>query len=127
MSEVTLPSWAKFIEGSPKACCIVEVDSEKAYEEWLAKFIFPVGPAAEIDQYWLEVAYQCIKMDVQAALEGTEMDPQKAGRYAQINFTRAPRFALANHPAGKGADAASRGLEARAHYVRIRGRVPFST
>lgn len=123
MSEIQLPAYAKIVEGNPKLLVTVEVDSDIAYGLMLDE----LGVAADkVDQYWLEVAYQCIKLDVQAALEGTELCPVKNECAAQINFTRAPRWALINFPVGRGTLLATKGREARQHYKRLRGRIPFS-
>lgn len=124
MREVRLPEWAKIIErGGEKLCAVIEVDSDSAYEAWLTELL---PEATTPDQYWIEAAYQCIKMDVQAAIEGTDLDPSLAGKSAQINLTPSDRWALKNFKKGKGVNAATQGREARDHYKRIRGRIPFS-
>lgn len=124
MSAINLPVWARVVEHtSDKICAIVEVDSEVAYSAWLDL----LNPGEALDQYWLEVAYQCIKMDVQAALEASPLNPILNGKPAQINFTRADRWALNKYRRGKGTLAASKGREARDHYLRLRGRIPFSS
>lgn len=124
MKQVVLPAWAKLIkQPSDKFCAVIEVDSDKAYPAMLAEL--GVAPKS-VDQYWVEVAYQCIKMDVQAAIEGTDIDPSIAGKSAQINMSPADKWALKSFPKGKGITAATQGREARDHYKRIRGRIPFS-
>ena len=123
MSEINLPEWAKLVDSRPGIAVTIEVDSAAAYAAWLSE----LNVDNTIDQYWLEVAYQCIKLDVQAALEASELSPLKLGAPAQINFTRAEQFAQKNYPVGRGAHAATKGREAREHYKRRRGRVPFST
>jgi hypothetical protein len=121
MTELSLPSWAKQRAAETnKVSVVVEVDSEAAYADWLERLGSP-----PLDQYWIEVAYQCIKLDVQFALAGTEYDPRQAGKSAEFRFSNAPKYALANHPAGRGAEAATQGREARDHYVRLRGSMPF--
>ena len=73
----------------------------------------------DIDQYWLEVAYQCAKMDAQAAVL------RAGGDFGfEIKIANRPEFALANHPPGRGIEAATQGSEARQHYKRLRGFVP---
>lgn len=119
--ELKLPPWAKVAKVQrDSAAIIVEVDCDAAYPAWLAELGNPT-----VDQYWLEVAYQCIKLDVQAALVGTKYDPRTAGKHAVFKFSRAEAWEQAKHPAGKGAEAASRGKEARGHYTRIRGSLPM--
>lgn len=121
MKELSLPSWAKRKESAhDKVSIIVEVDSDAAYKEWLKTL-----EVTTLDQYWLEVAYQCIKLDVQAAIAGTEFDPRTAGKSAEFRFSNAPEYALKNHPEGRGIAVATKGLEARNHYARIRGSLPF--
>lgn len=118
--DVKLPPWAKLAaKQDERLAAKIEVDSQKAYAEWLATL-----KVEKVDQYWLEVAYQCIKLDVQAALAGTKYDPQVAGKANQIIMSRAPEYAQAAHPRGRGPEAASKGKEARKHYARIRGSHP---
>ena len=73
----------------------------------------PSMPEMPLDQYWLEVAYQCVKLDVQAVMRDFNIeihlrDPEK-------------EFALAKYPEGRGLEKADRGREARDHYRTIRG------
>jgi hypothetical protein len=118
--EVKLPPWARLAAKQDDRLAVkIEIDSAVAYQEWLSTL-----QVTNPDQYWLEVAYQCIKLDVQSAIAGTKYDPKVAGKSAQLNMSRAPQYALAAHPRGRGSEAASRGKEARAHYARIRGRLP---
>jgi hypothetical protein len=116
-----LPAWATLVPATSDGIGVnVEVDSEAAYPYWL-----DLLGAGATDQYWLEVAYQCIKLDVQSALVGTEYDPRIMGKPAQIIFSRAEQYAQSKHPPGRGASVATKGREARGHYVRVRGRMPF--
>jgi len=118
---MVLPKWANLAKRhSDKVSVCIEVDTDGYIKEWL-----PLLGVQKVDQYWLEVAYQCAKLDVQMALVGTEHDPRFSGMPAQFNFSKAPEWALTRHPHGKGADAATKGKEARGHYIRIRGRMPF--
>lgn len=113
VSTINLPPWARYdptvqVENRVP---VVEVDGPAAYEAWLEELGSP-----QVDQYWLEVAYQCIKLDLQLAMrtfafEIRISDPEK-------------RFAQVAHPVGKGSAAASRGLEGREHFRRLRGFVP---
>ena len=121
MTELSLPSWAKQKAAkSNKVSVVVEVDTDAAYADWLQRL-----EVKNVDQYWLEVAYQCIKLDVQMALAGTSLDPRVAGKSAEFRFSNCPKYRLADHPVGKGAEAATQGREARGHYVRLRGAMPF--
>lgn len=143
MTEATLPGWAALaahqVDGR---LLIVDVDADAMYRAWLAAFAanpprpadFPgrrmkAGPAipamsakdaacdpAAPTQYWLECAYQCMKLELQVALRRFDFeirvhDAEKA-------------FALAKWPAGRGGLAATRGLEAKAHFKRLRGVLP---
>lgn len=98
----------------------VTIDSAAAYPYWL-----DLLGVKEVDQYWLEVAYQCIKLDAQMAVVDTALDPRVAGKSIEIKFSRAEEFAQAKYPSGRGPSLATRGKEARNHYVRIRGRMPM--
>lgn len=67
-------------------------------------------------QYWLECAYQCMKLELQLALRSFALeirlhDPEH-------------RYALKAHPEGRCPWAASRGLEAKSHFKRLRGVLP---
>ncbi len=129
MSELKLPAWARVIDGNPKLAVTIEVDTDAAYNAWLRELGVLTSDGADLlglDQYWIETAYQCIKMDVQAALELSPLSPVLMGRAAQINFVRAPQWELKKYKVGRGTLAATKGREARAHYSRVRGRVPFS-
>lgn len=119
--KLQLPDWARLMEVADTSVSVnIEVDTNKAMREWIGLLGSP-----PLDQYWLEVAYQCVKLDVQQAIAGTEYDPRVAGKSAQFHFTRADQWAQKKHPVGKGAVAASQGKEARGHYVRIRGSMPM--
>lgn len=72
----------------------------------------------KFDQYWLETFYQFMKMDLQKELGfAIEIRVKSTGG-------RKKRWALANHPEGRGIQAASRGKEARHHYKMLRGFIP---
>ncbi len=117
-----LPEWAKIARvQSPNVSILLLVDSKGAYEEW--KKLLDVS---KWDQYWLEVAYQCAKMDLQMCIEQTEYDPRVAGKPAEFRFSNAKDYALVLYPVGRGQKAASKDREARQHYVRIRGRIPLA-
>lgn len=149
--ELRLPPWAKVCDThSHKLCGRIKVDTSAAMREWLELLTTPVNTEAakaglaargadELTQYWLEVAYQCVKLDVQMAIETSALDPRQAAKPVEFHFVRAPEYAQADYPPGpvktkrvrgkevklRGAELASNGLEAREHYKRIRGRLPF--
>ena len=107
-----LPEWATLspIERTGQVPA-VDVDSNAAYTAILAEL-----KVDEPDQYWLEVAFQFIKLELQVAMrmfafEIRIHDPAK-------------RWAQSKHPAGRGAALASRGMEAREHFRRLRGFIP---
>ena len=68
-----------------------------------------------LDQYAVEVIYQCVKLELQRIL-------------ARFDFTivilNRPIAVLANHEEGKGARAAGEGKDARRIYKRWRGFLP---
>lgn len=119
-----LPEWAKVIETQAskdgKVSIVIEGDTDGYIAEW-----FALLEVKTPDQYWIEVAYQCAKMDLQMAISGTQYDPVVAGKPAEFHFKRSDRWALKNFQPGRGTQAASRDKEARAHYVRIRGKLPM--
>lgn len=133
---VVLPPWAKVADRQhERASITIDVDSAAAYAYWLELLDNP-----PLDQYWLEVAHQCIKLDLQAALANSEHDPRFAERHAAFHFLRAEQYAQAGKPTGRsvtkrgrdgkdvtlsGANLASQGLEAREHYKRVRGSLPL--
>lgn len=100
--------WAKKIKRSGK-CPLIEVDADKAYPEMLKEL-----KVEKIDQYWLEVAFQCIKMDCQMAY----------GFGIVIHMFGSKKFAQKSYPKGRGWVVATKGKEARGHYKNLRGRLP---
>jgi hypothetical protein len=119
-SELKLPSWAKVVQGSDRVSVRIEVDTAGYVKEWFEKL-----KVTKPDHYWLETAYQCAKMQLQEALVGTQYDPRVANKPAEFHFKRSPEHALSRHPTGKGARAATQGREARQHFKRIHGRLPW--
>ena len=119
--KLQLPSWAKVkADGNDKVALIIEADTAGYVAEW-----FELLGVQKPDQYWLEVAFQCAKLDLQSALAGTSYDPRTNARPVEFHFTRADQCALRRFPVGRGVEAASKGKEARGHYKRIRGSLPF--
>lgn len=123
-----LPAWATLEGENRYGCPVVGVDGKKMYEALLAEYeeLYSGGGPAPVGskdivadsptQYALEVCYQSMKMDLWAAL-GTmniEIRVHDAGK----------QYAQKNHPEGRGAHRASRGLEARRHYRALRGELP---
>lgn len=108
-----IPDWAEQISvGVPGRLDKYAVSADLAYPALLEELGFTGTPT----QYDLEVAYQCIKMEMQRCL----------GKFSFELSIRDPdkNWAQKKHKKGKGADAATKGREARAHYKRIRGFVP---
>lgn len=83
----------------------------------------------DIDQYWLEVAHQCMKLEVQAAMAGTGAVPEggalrilvQDNTKEEVDGVILSKYAQARYPKGKGIEAATQGKEARDHYKRLRG------
>jgi hypothetical protein len=111
----TLPPWL-----SRRDDGVFEIDPDLAYPAILKALGIR---DSEIDQYWLEVAYQCAKLHVQELVSGSELDPRPK-MALQIHIlshgARKDRWALRKHKAGRGARRASEGREAKVHYPRIR-------
>jgi hypothetical protein len=103
---------------------VFEIDPDIAYPAILEE----LGVAKkDIDQYWIEVAYQCAKLEVQRIITGTEADPRPQQPLLLTIISdggRKDRWAHASHPEGRGVDAASKGREAIAHYRNWRGFIP---
>lgn len=122
--ELPLPPWAE-VETHPhstggKVGICLRVSTDGYLKEWLELLEVEV-----IDQYWLEVCYQCAKLDLQRAIQDTEFDPRVMNKFAEFHFDDAPEYAQAKFSPGRGIHAATQGKEAREHYKRIRGRLPF--
>lgn len=114
MPAPNLPAWAA---PHPTQDNTVLVDPDLAYPALLDAL--GVKPAQRT-KYWIEVAYQCVKMDLQVAM----------GRFGFTIHIRADdgrkeRWALDRFP-GAATDIAraTKGGDARAHYRRLRGFVP---
>lgn len=77
----------------------------------------------QLDQYWLEVAYQSAKLFTQDLIAGTEYDPRPE-RHLTMHIlggsARKKQWGLANYKAGRGAYAATKGREAVFHYEKIK-------
>lgn len=98
---------------------VFTIDPDVAYPEILRV----LGFDKKIDQYSLEVAYQVAKMKTQdlAASLGHDLTKQAIVIHIDPQSTAdKKRWALASHPRGRGPEAATKGLEAKAHYARIR-------
>ncbi len=142
MPQAKLPKWAKKGPVHEGRLPIIIVDGGAAYAALLPELAEAAGERlAELEalpkltdeqekerpqlvavqdadnptQYSLEVAYQCLKMDVQSAV----------GFGVEIHIKDAKKaYAQKGHPPGRGALAATQGREARGHYERMRGAVP---
>jgi len=140
--EIQLPMWAKIDEefNHDKVALRITVDPLVAYKEWFALLHDPAYPipndmeqagithmpnVAVPDQYWLEVAYQCTKLDLQMALKSSQFDPLLSGKPVEFNFLSRPELKMTNYPEGKTWQAATQGREARMHYIRVRGSLPM--
>ena len=119
MTDAILPEWASEI--SPG---VFVIDGDTAYPAILQELADKLdnGPDPEKpDQYWLEVAYQVAKLDLRRALllSGESAWPSEIRVRADKR-----KWRIADYPEGRGVFAATKGREARAHYVTLRGFVP---
>jgi hypothetical protein len=119
--KVELPEWAKITDSNSKVSIKINADTDGYVKEW-----FSLLGVTNPDHYWLEVAYQCAKMDLQRAIENTAFDPRYAGKAAEFHFSGVPQWSMNRFQVGRGTGPASQGGEARKHFERIRGgKVPF--
>lgn len=138
-----LPAWATVSETQADGRITrIDVDADAMYRAWLAEFAArPADPAAfrgrrvkggapippmtaeeavcdpaRPTRYWLECAYQAMKLELQRVL----------GRFDfEIRVHDAAKtFAQAKWPEGRGVAAATVGFEAREHFRRLRGMLP---
>src|SRR5262245_24970489 len=110
-----VPTWARRRHGWSNSEIVYDVDPDKAYPQLLDELGFK-----RVTKYEIEVAYQCMKMDMQVAHGGFRFTIHVRG-----DGDRKRRW---NHTMHPGHDheplIATHGLEARAHYLRIRGFLP---
>ena len=117
---VELPVWAKLVEQLEGQPPTVIVQAELMYESYLSAYDVggELSDRKAIDQYWLEVCYQSMKLDLQLAM----------GTYGFSIYVEdaKKKYAQKDWPPGRGPFAATRGKEAREHFKRLRGRLPAS-
>lgn len=125
-----LPEWAKMtLRDDMDKIPLIRVDTDKAYPAVLKELadmgevnmgteeqpIMVECDPSNPDQYWLEVAYQCIKMTLQKV----------AGMKIEIHFKDATKkWAQKNFAEGRGWFKATKGLEARKHFQKVYGSLP---
>jgi hypothetical protein len=136
----TLPAWARLTEREGKIP-VVDVDAAGMYDDVLSDYrAFYAQGHPDVDDetvrelnaphptaYWLEVAYQSGKMDLQIAMRTPSFeihvhDPDKT--FAQRTATPGRDPNLAAGVLGLADGGQLRANEARAHYKRLRGFVP---
>lgn len=109
---VKLPDWLKKNE---KGAYLV--DSDKVYPIVLKA----LNIGSDLDQYQLEVAYQCVKMKVQDLAEANGDGPANGKSLPILMQTSdKAKWSIKSYPAGRGAKAATQGREAKVHYARIK-------
>ena len=74
-----------------------------------------------IDQYWVEVAYQFVKLEVVRLIRLSGVGPWN--RRQHINGSK-DKWHFKNLPVGRGVEAAAQGKEAREMYRLLRGFIP---
>ncbi|MCP4304718.1 MAG: hypothetical protein GY788_07545 [bacterium] len=128
--QYSFPAWMGLVEDKPG---FVSVDPDLFYPAMLES----LGVAEEpISAYWLEVAYQCMKLDVQLHVALAGIDPRpKSSLVITVNGRpgHKARWAQSRKPKGKMADLAKKygddawkqvARDAREQYKRIRGVLP---
>jgi hypothetical protein len=114
----TLPKWLSRAEDGSFI-----IDPNIAYPEILKHLGVD---AKDVNQYWIESAFQCAKIAVQELVYGTELDPRPARALVIVvsgDVDRKEKWALKNYERGKGLQAATKGLEAKRHFSVIRNRL----
>lgn len=121
-----LPNWITQDENNPARFI---VDADQAYARVISDL-----RVEQLDQYWLEVAHNVIKLDTQVAIAQSGLQPEGC---VTVIIRGAEgykdRWGWRAHPPGKHAElrktdenlfARTVAVEARAHYKRLRGFVP---
>lgn len=115
MTNATLPKWATLVKKGR-----VEIDPDGYFPAFLNELGIN---KADVDQYALTVCTQCAKWDVLRSLAGTD-DAAQAGGATVILIKDKPNWAHSQFKpkgkSGKTVDDATKGGEAKAHYLRIR-------
>lgn len=110
MKELNMPSWAEVMKPGH-----IKVRAEEFYPQLFDELGYN---KESFSQRELEIAYQCMKMDVRMAITGTEADVQKGA--LNIVITNAPKWKQSN-AADNGEGIAVRKRAAKLEWSRIRG------
>jgi len=119
-----LPPWATYVPADKAAGSggrpVVNVDADAMYPDWLSRLQGVPEASVVKDRYWLECAYQCMKMELQISMKTFHFEI----RVVDYMHTWAQKA----YPEGKGAAQAAGGpkggRDARAHFKRLFGFVP---
>lgn len=112
--KAVLPDYAKEI--SPGK---VEVQASEFYPFWLDSL-----GVSEPDQYWLDVAFVCMRMDIQLATELTESAPPRGGALVIIVQDSEKTYAMNKWPVGDGAGKLTR-KKAQQYFQKVRRATPM--
>ncbi len=119
MKDLNLPAWATLKKEEGKNPTI-ELDPNGFVPEWLKKMRAP----ETVDQYWLECAFQCAKLQLNDAVKGTALDPENSKKSLVLLIKNRPHFAIKTFPPGAGVEAATRGKKgmprARDFYEKLK-------
>jgi hypothetical protein len=106
-----LPNWV-----TRRKDGVMVVDPDLAYPA-IAKAL----GVKDLDQYWVEVCFQCAKLAVQ---DLADQPPDKTLIiHILSDGDRKGKWTLSAFPKGRGAEAATRDREARVHYQRIKNAI----
>ncbi len=115
-----LPAWATQLHGPIGGrTAVIVVDPDLAYPSILAGL--GITNPDQYDQYWLETAYQCIKLEIQSGLETNNKGKFDIHINIRGDGGRKLRWGLKHYPPGRGALTATLGKEARTRYIQWRG------
>lgn len=105
------PSWITRIDDDH-----YEINADVAFPHFMKEL-----GVKDLDQYWLEVIYQCAKLDLRRLLLISGKKPWP--RQIRIRGSK-EKWAQHRYPVGRGSYAATKGKEAREIYRQLRGFIP---
>ena len=124
--KLELPNW---IQQSEIDKTTFIIDGDKAYPWFFEKLTSHTGKDIPRDEYWLEIALQCIKLHSQFFVKVTGLDPRPKDRLKLIiehpsGLAGKELWCQKGKEKGRGWHAATKGFEAKNTYKAIFGILP---